>query len=100
MTVDDIVALANAVYLGMNGNPAFPNPPVTMAIFRGAIDNCAAALLEALDGSGKAIARRKEAEEILKRMLRQLAHYVQHNCNDDMPTFLSSGFLPVSNART
>ena len=34
------------------------------------------------------------------RSLRQLANYVEHNCKDDMTTFLKSGFQPVTTIRT
>ncbi len=34
------------------------------------------------------------------RSLRQLANYVEHNCKDDMTTFLKSGFPPVTTIRT
>jgi len=29
-------------------------------------------------------------------MIRQLGHYVEANCKDDMATFLSSGFAPIA----
>ena len=34
------------------------------------------------------------------RSLLQLANYVEHNCKDDMTTFLKSGFQPVTTIRT
>ena len=36
----------------------------------------------------------------LIRLLRQLAHFVEIACKDDMATFMTSGFKPVSYART
>ena len=65
-----------------------------------AIDDYSAALTAALDGGAKATAQRNAAAETLCRMLRQLAHYVEANCNDDLTTFLSSGFPHASAART
>jgi len=100
MTVADLLARASAVYAGLNGNPAYPHPPVPMPVFRLAIDDYSAALTAALDGGAKANAQRKAAAETLCRMLRQLAHYVEANCNDDLTTFLSSGFPPATAART
>lgn len=100
MTWLEILALARAVYAGMDGNPAFPHPPVAMTVFKAAIDEFESSLIDAEDRSGKAIARRNvEARELMK-MLRQLAHYVEHNCNNDIITFLSSGFKPVSKSQT
>jgi hypothetical protein len=100
MTAADLLARANAVYAGLNLNPAYPNPPISMPEFRAAIDECSAALTAALDGGAKAIAHRNAAGEALRRILRMLAHYVEAACNDDMTTFLSSGFQPAITART
>jgi len=100
MAAADLLARANAVYAGLNGNLAYPNPPVPMPEFRLAIDGFSAALTAALDGGAKAVAQRKAAAETLCRMLRQLAHYVEANCNDDMTTFLSSGFPAATAVRT
>ena len=100
MTWLEILALARAVYAGMNGNPAFPHPPVAIAVFRAAIDDFEASLVDAEDRGAKAMARRNALGQELMKMLRQFAHYVEHNCNNDMITFLSSGFKPVSKSQT
>ena len=99
-TAAEFLARANAVYAGLNFNPAYPNPPIPMPVFRTAIDDYSAAVTAAFDGGAKAIAHRNALGETLRKMLRQLAHYVEANCNDDMTTLLSSGFQAVSNART
>jgi hypothetical protein len=87
-----VITRANAVYAGMNLNPAYPTPPVPMAELRVAIDDCSAATTAALDGGTKAIAEKKVKTEVLEGMLRKLSHYVLAHCNDDLNTFLSSGF--------
>ena len=99
-TAADFLARANAVYAGLNLNPAYPDPPVSMPVLRTAIDEYSAAVTAALDGGAKAKAQRNTLGETLRRMLRKLAHYVEANCNDDMTTFLSSGFQAVTAART
>jgi hypothetical protein len=95
LTAADFLARANAVYAGLNLNPAYPNPPVPMPEFRLAIDDYSAALTAALDGGSKAITQRNASGEALRKVLRKLAHYVEANCRDDMATLLSSGFQPV-----
>ena len=100
LTAADLLARANAVYAGLNLNPAYPNPPIPLPEFRTAIDELSAANTAALDGGAKAIAYRNSLRNKLRVMLRQLAHYVEANCNGDMTTFLSSGFQAVGNART
>jgi hypothetical protein len=100
-TAVEFLARCNAVYVGLNLNPAYPNPPISMPDLRATIDAYSAAITAALDGGGaKAIAHRNAVGERLRRMLRQLANYVEANCNGDMTTFLSSGFQAVSSART
>jgi hypothetical protein len=100
MTAADLLARANAVFAGLNLNPAYPNPPIPLTEFRTAIDDFSAAMTAALDGGAKAIAHKNAMGEKLRVMLRRLAQYVEANCNGDMTTFLSSGFQAVSNART
>jgi hypothetical protein len=99
MAAADLLARANAIYAGLNLNPAYPNPPIPMHELRLAIDDYSAAITAALDGGAKAIAQRNASGEALSRMLRKLAHYVEANCNGDMTTFLSSGFQPKITAR-
>ena len=99
LTATELLARANAVYAGLNLNPAYPNPPVPMSEFRLAIDESAAAVTAALDGGAKAIAHRNAMGEALRRTLRKLAHYVEAACNDNMTTFLSSGFQPLQRVR-
>ena len=100
MSAAALIERANAIYAGMNQNPAYPDPPVAMSVLRTTIDDYAAGNTAALDGSKKAISHRNTLGRTLCRMLRQLARYVEFACKDDMTTFLSSGFLPVSTART
>jgi hypothetical protein len=84
----------------LTGNTHFPTPPVDLGQFKTALDAYSALIGEAKDGGKKAItARNKQAEEVV-RMIRALAMYVELNCNEDMNTFLTSGFQPHSSTRT
>jgi hypothetical protein len=99
LTAAELLAWANAVYAGMNENPAYSKPPVAMADFRTAIDNYAAAITAALDGGKKVIAERNACGDVVKEMLRKLGHYVEANSNGDVTTLLSSGFKPRAASR-
>src|SRR5581483_3287208 len=46
----------------------------------------------AADGSRKTIAERKNQRAVVVKMLRQLGHWVEANCNDDPAILQSSGF--------
>jgi len=92
----ELLARGNAVYTGITTNTAdYPNPPVDMATLKAALDTYSSTITAALDGGSKAIAERNDQGEVVIKILRQLAHYVEAACKDDVPTFLKSGFQPV-----
>ena len=100
MAPGDVMARANAVVDGLYAaKDAYPNPPIDKPALQGQIERVSAALTAALDGGRKAIAERNHETEVLRKSLRGLARYVEANCKDDMPTFLLSGFQPVTTAR-
>ncbi len=95
----DLYTFASSVYTGMNGNAAYPTPPFDMPSFKTAIDAYDTLVAAALDGSKKVLTQRNHQGEVLIKILRQLAHYVEAACKDDMTTFNSSGFQAVSKGR-
>src|SRR5689334_14863370 len=96
----DVQARASAVLAGMTGNVNFPTPPIDMNTLKAAIDTFAAAITAAMDGSKKAIAARHKDREAVIKILRQLGMYVEAIAYEDMAIFTTSGFEPVSSART
>jgi hypothetical protein len=91
------LAYANSVYLGMFTDPVdYPAPPIDEATFKGEIDKLSAAITAARDGGKRAIAERNHQEHVVIKMMRQLEHYAETACKDDMPTFLKSGFQAAS----
>jgi hypothetical protein len=96
----DLYTFASSVYNGMNGNAAYSSPPVDMPTFKAAIDMFDTLLAAALDGSKKVLSQRNHQGGVLIKILRQLAHYVESACKDDMTIFGSSGFQAVSKVRT
>ena len=69
-----LLSFLNAVYGRIKNNPAFTvNLPFDMPTFKAAIDSFAAAVDAALDGGKKAIAERNRQQEVVIKMLRQLA---------------------------
>jgi hypothetical protein len=90
---------ARKIYAGMKGNPAFPKPTVPMEELAAQIETYSSLIVEASDGSRKAIAQRDAQGAVLIDMLRLLAAYVEFICGDDRETFLSSGCEPAPNTR-
>jgi len=92
----DFVSFCRTVATRLPGNPAFPAPPVDPTVFKTAVDTLATTLSEAQDGGRKAIAEKNKQRDLVTVMMRKLAHYVEANCNNDLPTLISSGFEPKS----
>src|SRR3989442_6882447 len=91
------LANANAVHWGLYSDPGdYPTPPVDEATFKGGIDTLSAKITAAFDGGKKAIAERNHQEQVVIKMMRELGHYVQTACKDDMNTFMKSGFQAAS----
>ena len=100
MPDSDLVARAVAVNNGMTGNQNFPAPPVELPSFKTNINKFSELIAESLDGSKRIIAAKKQQREVIIQMLRLLARYVEFHCNDDIATFKSSGFEPLSTIRS
>ncbi len=96
----DLLKQLNTVHDGMNGNPVFSNPPHDMAAFKAGIDKFTVLVSEAEDGGRKAIAARRKQREEMVRQVTHLGHYVEAASHDDPATFITSGFVMHSAART
>lgn len=96
-TDGDLEAAVGAVIKGMTDNPAFPNPPVTMAALTAARDEFLTALSGQVTGGTLATAEKKNKRAALIQLLRQLAAYVQATSDNDLATLLTSGFKVASN---
>src|SRR5260370_9843771 len=83
----------NAVHDGMNGNSAFPNPPVDMPTFKKGIDTFTVLVTDAEDGGKKAISAKKKQRAEMINQGTLLGHYVEAAPNDDPATFHTSGFI-------
>ncbi len=88
-----------SVLKGTTGNSAYPSSPVDPAGFKTALDSLTTLVVDALDGGRKAIAARVAQRGVVTKMLRSIGHYVEVACNDDLNTFLSSGFEPLTIVR-
>jgi len=90
---------AQAVGDAMAGNATYPSPPVTLASLATARDDFTAKIAAAQVGGPAATAAKNNSRQVLIGMLRQLAAYVQINCNNDQALLLSSGFQMQSTNR-
>lgn len=95
-----LVAKAQGVHDGMNGNAEFPLPVPTLPVFQGLIDALAAAnaAVDANGGRAEHTARRV-AEQQLRGAIKSLAAYVQMASGGDAVKIKSANFLVVQRGK-
>ena len=91
----DLIAFVRNVITKMTNNPQYPTPTPTLAALTTSVDAFETAVHDALDGGKIAIATRNAARVALLAQMRQLAAYVQANCNADLLALIGSGFEAV-----
>jgi hypothetical protein len=96
----DLLKFLNTVHDGLNGNPAFPTPPIDTATFKTEIDQFSVLIIDAEDGGKRAISAKNKQREALIKTVTLLGHHVESACNDDMAAFNTSGFIAASSVRT
>jgi hypothetical protein len=96
----DLLKQLNATHDGINGNSAFPAPPVDMQTFKAGIDKLTVLVTDAADGGKKAISAKKKQREAMIKQYTLLGHYVEAVSNDDPAVFHTSGFIMAPATRT
>ena len=91
----DLIAFVRNVITLMTGNATYPTPSPTLATVTTSVNDFETAVHDALDGGKIAIATRNAARQALLALMRQLAAYVQGNCDSELLALLSSGFDAV-----
>jgi hypothetical protein len=93
-----ITPLLDGSLKGLTENATiFSKPPVDLKTYGASISAYHDALPAAiLDGGKNAVALKNKLRDVVLKMYAENAHYVEANCNDDMQTFLLSGFQPAS----
>ncbi|HBJ82916.1 MAG TPA: hypothetical protein DDZ88_03375 [Verrucomicrobiales bacterium] len=87
---------SSSVSQKLYGNAAYATPPVTQVALDAATEAFTQAIAKAAQGGPTDTADKNSKRDDLIDLLRQLAGYVQTNCNNDLTTLLSSGFEAVS----
>jgi len=88
----DVVTQGVGVVDGMTNNPKLVNPPIHPADLKTQVETYASLIAAAADGGKKAITERHKQRAVVVKMLRQLGHWVEANCNDDAAILQSSGY--------
>src|SRR5436190_11161025 len=95
----DVLKAGNTAYEGLFNNPAYPNTPVALPVFRQELDSFSALIVTAEDGGKKAISAKDNQRAVVIKMYTLLGHYVEAMCNNDLATFNTSGFTAMSATR-
>jgi hypothetical protein len=96
----DLEVRLEAIVKGMKGNEKLSSSPIDIPKFEQAVQSFSSICTAALDGGRRAISERDVQRRDIILMAQEIGHYVEHNCDGNMETFLSSGFEPRSTTRT
>lgn len=89
----ELTPILDATLQGLTTNAAaYPKPPIDLGTYGTAISAYKAAVTAALDGGKTAVSQKNKLKTAAIKLYDQEAKYVEANCNDDMTTFLLSGF--------
>ena len=83
------------IITSMTGNPTFPTPSPTLAVFKTAVDDLETKTQAAMNRGRIEVAARRASQAAAISLARQLGNYVESVSNGDLETLLSSGFEPV-----
>ena len=100
MTDGNITPLLDGTLKGLaDHHDLFPKLPVDLATYEAAINAYKASIPAALDGSRTANAQKNKRRNEAVKIYELNAKYVEQNCNDDIATFLLSGYQAASTTK-
>ena len=100
VTDSGVIDAGRAVVKGLDGNKDFPNPPVSVADLRVAVEDFKQAVALRSMGGKLATAQKNAKRKTLVKLLRLEGLYVEANCDDDEAKLTSTGFTAKSQSRT
>jgi hypothetical protein len=89
---DKLIGTVNDILTGMTGNANYPAPTPTLPEVTAALEEFTVAKANTAQGGRILTAIKNEKREALVPLVRQLAIYVQANCQNDLAILMSSGF--------
>ena len=92
LTDTDVASEALGAHDGVKAHPElFPNPP-DLDAFMASIQTFEGSIAAAKDGGKKAVSEKNKARAVTIKLMRQLGHYVEANCKDDITIINASGY--------
>ena len=100
MTDSEFAANALAAHDGVKAHPElFPNPP-DLDAFGASIQTLEGSIAAAQDGGKTAVSAKNKARAAATRFYRQLGHFVEANCKDDITIVNASGYKVAVKTKT
>lgn len=91
----------DATVKGLTANAAvYAKPPIDLTTYGNAVSAYDESITAALEGGKTVVAQKNKLKSTAIKMYGQQAKYVEAACNDDMPTFLLSGFQARPTTKT
>ena len=94
-SVSHLITFLRNLITMITANPAYPTPTPTLAAFTAAVDDLQAKTQSAMNRGRTEVTARRAALRATLTLAKQLASYVQTNCNSDLGTLQSSGFNAI-----
>jgi hypothetical protein len=93
-TVSDeqLIALTQAIISGLTGNASFPSPTPDLTAITAALADFSDAMAEAANGGVHLTAAKNAKRAVLASLLRQLAGYINVQCDGDIEKLRSTQF--------
>jgi DNA-binding protein YbaB len=95
----DVVSLSTAVGAGMTGNTHFTTLPVDLTVLKTNTETFNELISQAMDGSKKVISEKNKQRQVVIKMLKLLARYVEIMSDNDPAVFNTSGFPAASTTK-
>lgn len=92
LTDDALNTKAEHILASMNGNTNFPDATEKVVSVKAAKEAFNTARIAAVDGGKAKTADKDKKRKLLEKALKELALYVQLNCNNDVAILLTSGY--------
>ena len=91
----------DATVKGLKANSGiYSKTPIDLDTYGNAVSAYDESITASLDGSRTAVAQKNKLKHAAIKLYGQLAKYVEATCNDDLTTFLLSGFKARSTTKT
>ena len=95
-----VAADALAAHDGVKAHPElFANPP-DLDAFLASIQTLEGSIAAAKDGGKKAVSQKNKARTATIKLMRQLGHYVEANCKDDITIVNASGYKVAAKTKS